>query len=121
MTDFGLAKRFDRDASITALTKTGVVVGTVDYMSPEQITGGRTDGRADVYALGCVYFEMLTGAVPYGRGNSLMATMYAHVHEPPPPLPVSLAERYPQLGRDHRARDRKGPRQTIFLGWRVRR
>ena len=98
VTDFGLAKRFDRNASITALTKTGVVVGTVDYMSPEQITGGRTDGRADVYALGCVYFEMLTGAVPYGRGNSLMATMYAHVHEPPPPLPGSLNERYPRLG-----------------------
>jgi tetratricopeptide (TPR) repeat protein len=98
VTDFGLAKRFDRDASMTALTKTGVVVGTVDYMSPEQITGGRTDGRADIYGLGCVYFEMLTGAVPYGRGNSLMATMYAHVHEPPPPLPSSLAERYPHLG-----------------------
>ncbi|MGB8875128.1 MAG: protein kinase, partial [Solirubrobacteraceae bacterium] len=98
VTDFGLAKRFDRDASMSALTKTGVVVGTVDYMSPEQITGGRTDGRADVYALGCAYFEMLTGTVPYGRGNSLMATMYAHVHEPPPSLPGSLAERHPHLG-----------------------
>jgi class 3 adenylate cyclase len=98
VTDFGLAKRFDRDASISALTKTGVVVGTVDYMSPEQITGGRVDGRADVYALGCAYFEMLTGSVPYGHGGSLMATMYAHVHEPPPSLPGSLSERYPDLG-----------------------
>ncbi len=96
VTDFGLAKRFDRDASM--LTKTGVVVGTADYMSPEQITGKRTDGRADIYALGCVYFEMLTGMVPYGRGNSLMATMYAHVHEPPPSLRSPLAERHPQLG-----------------------
>ncbi len=98
VTDFGLAKRFDRDASITALTKTGVVLGTVDYMSPEQITGRRIDGRADIYALGCVFFEMLTGAAPYGRGNSLMATMYAHVHDPPPSLRGRIAELYPHLG-----------------------
>jgi serine/threonine protein kinase/tetratricopeptide (TPR) repeat protein len=97
VTDFGLAKRFDGDAS-TALTRTGVVVGTVEYMSPEQITGRRTDGRADIYALGCVYFEMLTGAVPYAGRDSLMGTLFAHVHEPPPSLGGRLAELYPQLG-----------------------
>ena len=97
VTDFGLAKRFEGDSSGTALTRTGVVVGTVEYMSPEQITGGRTDGRADVYALGCVYFEMLTGEVPYGRDKSAMATLYAHVNEAPPALPTRLCDAYPGL------------------------
>jgi serine/threonine protein kinase len=97
VTDFGLAKRLRGDASVTALTKTGVVVGTVAYMSPEQITGGRTDGRADIYALGCVYFEMLTGAVPYGPDESMMATLFAHVNEPPPSLHGLLATEYPGL------------------------
>lgn len=114
VTDFGLAKRFDRDASMTALTKTGVVLGTVDYMSPEQITGTRTDGRADIYALGCVYFEMLTGTVPFGHGSSLMATMYAHVHEPPPSLPGELAERYPRLGAVIERATAKNPDDRYF-------
>jgi class 3 adenylate cyclase len=97
VTDFGLAKRFDSDPS-TALTRTGVVVGSVEYMSPEQITGARMDGRADIYGLGCVYFEMLTGAVPYGGRDSVMGILFAHVHEPPPSLAGRLVELYPQLG-----------------------
>lgn len=96
VTDFGLAKRFQGDPSITALTKSGVVVGTVAYMAPEQITGGRTDGRADIYALGCVYFEMLTGSVPYGADESIMAVLFAHVNEPPPSLPGHAD--HPRLG-----------------------
>ena len=98
VTDFGLAKRIDSDSSVTALTKTDVVVGTVDYMSPEQITGRRIDGRADIYALACVYYEMLTGTVPYGRDNSVMATLFAHVHEPPPSLWGPVVDLYPNLG-----------------------
>ena len=98
VTDFGLARRFDSESSVTALTKTGIVVGTVDYMSPEQITGRRIDGRTDIYALGCMYFEMLTGTVPYGRDNSLMATLFAHVHEPPPSLREPFVDLYPNLG-----------------------
>ena len=98
LTDFGLAKRFESDSSTTALTRTGVVVGTVHYMSPEQITGGHKDARTDVYALGCVFFEMLTGTVPYERDDSMMATLFAHVHEPPPSLEGRLAEQYPILG-----------------------
>jgi serine/threonine protein kinase len=97
VTDFGLAKRFKGGASTTALTKTGVLIGTVAYMSPEQITGGRIDGRADIYALGCVYFEMLTGGVPYGEDESVMTTLFAHVNEPPPPLQGPLAASYPGL------------------------
>ncbi len=80
LTDFGLAKRSD---AVTALTAEGLVVGTVDYMSPEQITGGATDARTDVYALGCVFFQMLTGNVPYQRPNSL-ATLFAHANDPLP-------------------------------------
>ena len=82
LTDFGLAKKFD---TASGLTVKGAVVGTVDYMAPEQITGSHTDARTDIYALGCVFYQMLTGQVPYERENSV-ATLFAHVHEPPPPL-----------------------------------
>ena len=94
LTDFGIAKRSD---NIGALTSTGAVVGTVHYMAPEQVTGDPTDARTDVYALGCVFFQMLTGAVPYDRENSI-ATLFAHVHDPPPALPDELADLYPTFG-----------------------
>lgn len=96
VTDFGLAKRFHGDPS-TALTKTGVVVGSVGYMSPEQITGGRTDGRADIYSLGCVFFEMLAGRSPYGDSESVMAMLYAHVNAPAPSVERRLAASFPGL------------------------
>jgi tRNA A-37 threonylcarbamoyl transferase component Bud32 len=94
LTDFGVAKRSDTVADLTA---TGMVVGTVDYMAPEQITGGRTDARTDVYALGCVFYEMLSGRVPYERENSV-AKLFAHVSDPPPRLQSPLAELYPAFG-----------------------
>jgi tRNA A-37 threonylcarbamoyl transferase component Bud32 len=94
LTDFGIAKRSDSVASMTA---TGGVLGTVHYMAPEQVNGDRVDARTDVYALGCVFFQMLTGNVPYERENSI-ATLFAHVHDPPPPLPDELAELYPTFG-----------------------
>jgi len=94
LTDFGISKRSD---NIGALTSTGAVVGTVHYMAPEQVTGDPTDARTDVYALGCVFFQMLTGAVPYDRENSI-ATLFAHVHDPPPALPDELADLYPTFG-----------------------
>jgi serine/threonine protein kinase len=94
LTDFGIAKRSD---NIGALTSTGAVVGTVHYMAPEQVTGDHTDARTDVYALGCVFFQMLTGTVPYDRENSI-ATLFAHVHDPPPALSEELADLYPTFG-----------------------
>ena len=94
LTDFGVAKRSD---NIGALTSTGAMVGTVHYMAPEQVTGDHTDARTDVYALGCVFFQMLTGKVPYDRENSI-ATLFAHVHDPPPELPDELADLHPTFG-----------------------
>src|SRR5436305_9232675 len=91
LTDFGLAKKFDTASGLTAK---GSVVGTVDYMAPEQITGERTDARTDIYALGCVFYQMLSGRVPYERDNSV-ATLFAHVHEPPPPLVGDFGETNP--------------------------
>lgn len=94
LTDFGVAKRSD---SVADLTATGAVVGTVDYMAPEQIQGARADARTDVYALGCVFYEMLSGRVPFERENSV-AKLFAHVSDPPPRLPATLAQRYPSFG-----------------------
>jgi hypothetical protein len=82
LTDFGLTKNV---GSETGMTKTGVVVGTIDYMAPEQVAGGPVDARVDIYSLGCVLWEALTGGVPFER-DSAVAKMYAHAHEPPPSL-----------------------------------
>jgi serine/threonine-protein kinase len=79
LSDFGIAKQSDS----RALTRTGVFVGTAEYASPEQIEGKTLDGRADVYSLGCVLYECLTGAPAYDR-DSEVALMYAHLLEPPP-------------------------------------
>jgi tRNA A-37 threonylcarbamoyl transferase component Bud32 len=91
LTDFGLAKKFD---TATGLTAKGLLVGTVDYMAPEQITGAHTDARTDVYALGCVFYQMLTGKVPYERDNSV-ATLFAHVNDPPPQLAGEVSDTHP--------------------------
>jgi serine/threonine protein kinase len=93
LTDFGLAKRSD---TMSGLTVQGSVVGTVDYMAPEQVTGEDTDARSDIYALGCVLYQMLTGKVPFERETSI-ATLFAHVHDPPPPLDGPVADAYPEL------------------------
>ena len=81
LSDFGLTK--SRSASV--LTGTGVGLGTVAYMAPEQIQGQAVDGRADQYALGCAAFELLCGGVPFERDQD-MAVIYAHLSVPPPPL-----------------------------------
>ena len=88
LTDFGIA----RQASGTGgLTQTGMVVGTLDYLAPERIQDARGDARSDVYALGCVLFEVLTGRVPYPR-DSDVAKMYAHLNDPvPAPREVASA------------------------------
>jgi serine/threonine protein kinase len=82
LADFGLTKRV---GAAGGLTVSGQVLGTIDYVAPEQVEGGRVDGRADQYSLGCVLFECLTGVVPFRRDSEL-AVLWAHVHDPPPHL-----------------------------------
>jgi DNA-binding beta-propeller fold protein YncE len=82
LSDFGLSKAALADSG---LTSTGTFLGTVDYVSPEQIEGKPVDGRADQYALACAAFELLTGAPPFQR-DAVLAAIYAHVSEPVPLL-----------------------------------
>jgi serine/threonine-protein kinase len=89
--DFGVAKHGSQSPSLTGARS---MVGTVAYISPEQIEGHAVDGRADVYALGCMLFECLTGSAPFVRDNEL-ATLLAHRDEAPP----SPADRRPELPR----------------------
>jgi len=81
LTDFGIAKIL---AGVGDTTRTGVMLGTPDYMAPEQIRAiGEVDARADVYALGVMLFQMLTGQLPFAGGNP-GAVVLAHLHQPPP-------------------------------------
>jgi hypothetical protein len=93
LTDFGLAKR---SSTLAELTVAGSIVGTADYMAPEQVSGDPSDARTDIYALGCVFFQMLTGKVPYERETTL-ATMFAHVNDPPPVLEPPIVDQYPEF------------------------
>ena len=85
LTDFGLAKP---EASIDALTRHGTVVAHVDYVAPEQLLGQHVDARADIYALGCVLFEALTGVEPFQTAVA-EAGLLARL-EAPPPAPSSV-------------------------------
>src|SRR5439155_18172302 len=80
--DFGLARHV---SSVSSLTGERGFVGTIDYVPPEQIEGGRIDRRADVYSLGCVLFECLAGERPFERDSEL-SVVFAHLNEPPPRL-----------------------------------
>jgi len=95
LTDFGLAKAM---ASTTGLTSTGEVIGTIDYLAPEQIEGRRVDARTDVYSLGCVLFHSVTGAVPFPDRES-SAKMWAHLNEPPPAISDGAAALEPVIRR----------------------
>jgi len=89
--DFGVAAA-QREGD-TQLTKTGYVIGSPKYMAPEQILGKKVDERADIYALGVILYEMLTGVAPYARGDH-MSVMYQHVQgraRPPQQINPALA------------------------------
>jgi serine/threonine protein kinase len=80
LTDFGLAKGATSSSDVT---RTGELIGTLDYLAPEQIEGRPIDARTDVYALGCVLFQLVTGEVPF-PGRESGAKLWAHINEPPP-------------------------------------
>ena len=83
VTDFGIARALTADGEAT-MTQTGMVIGTASYLSPEQAQGNPVDPRSDVYALGCVLYEMLTGSAPF-TGDSPLSIAYKHVRENPEP------------------------------------
>ena len=97
LTDFGIAKA----AWETHLTRTGMLVGTPEYMSPEQARGEEVDARSDLYSLGIVAYEMLTGRVPFG-GTTPHAVLHQQIYEPPP----SPAALHPQA---------TGPVEAVLL------
>ena len=77
VTDFGIARALDADQT---MTQTGMVMGTAAYLSPEQAQGNPVDARSDIYSLGCVLYEMLSGASPF-TGDTPLAIAYKHVRE----------------------------------------
>ncbi len=87
LVDFGIAKEGDTESSFTQV---GAVVGTPHYMSPERCMGKSTDARSDLYAMGVMFYEMLTGHKVF-EGRDTFAVSYAHVYEPVPPLPPEHA------------------------------
>ena len=93
--DFGLARTLDGGSHST---RTGVLRGSPYYMSPEQALGEELDARSDLYSLGVIYHEMLTGRKPF-TGGSAMEVLQQHVDAPPPLLPLSLSRHTPVLSR----------------------
>ncbi len=86
--DFGIAKAFD---SVSGMTQTGTAIGTPYYMSPEQAKGKEVDFRSDIYSLGVVFFQLLTGKVPFD-GDSAVSVGIKHISDPVPCLPEYLSE-----------------------------
>jgi len=93
LVDFGIARAI---SSTTKLTKTGMSIGTPHYMSPEQIRGHELDGKSDIYSLGIVFYEMLTGKVPFDAEDTI-AVAVKHCQEPIPQLPAQLSQFQPML------------------------
>ena len=85
LVDFGIAKLLTPSEQSQQLTQTGEVFGSPLYMSPEQCKGIQVDARSDIYSLGCVMYESLSGTVPF-KGESVFDTIYKHINDAPPPL-----------------------------------
>lgn len=95
VSDFGIARAIDSD---THLTKTGSVIGTPTYMSPEQASGATVDGRTDLYSVAVIIYEILTGTVPY-VGETSLSIAIKHIGDPIPTLPKPLRAIQPFINR----------------------
>jgi|GEM_PF-3532215 len=98
--DWGIAKA----PSLTRLTEDDTTAGTPSFMAPEQLLGLPDDGRIDIYALGVVAFELLTGRLPFS-GSTAVEVAMQHLHTPPPHLPAELPEELDDLVRGMLAKD----------------
>ena len=96
LTDFGIARELT--ASQTRITAENMIVGTPIYMSPEQVSGGEVDGRSDLYALGIMFYELLTGQPPY-KGDTPIAVCMQHLTAALPTMPPNLADLQPVMDR----------------------
>jgi serine/threonine protein kinase len=92
--DFGIARDQERSEDLH-LTQAGTILGTPKYMSPEQFTGDRIDFRSDIYSLGILAYEMLTGVLPF-EGKTLHEVAYKHMHE----SPLSLRKKIPNISKE---------------------
>jgi serine/threonine-protein kinase len=112
LTDFGLVKDL---SATTGATRTGEVLGTLDYVAPERIQGGETGPWTDVYALGCVLFFTLTGSVPFPLEEP-ERKLWAHISEPPPSVPGPVGAVVARaLAKDPRERFQSAPALAAAL------
>jgi serine/threonine-protein kinase len=89
--DFGIAKMMSGEKEVQALTAVGQTLGTLEFMSPEQLRGQKLDGRSDIYALGMMSYEMLTGVLPFQSAKTPIEIINFHMKQPAPP-PSKLLE-----------------------------
>ena len=108
ITDFGIARTLTEEG----LTIDGRVLGTTDYVSPEQALGQSVTGQSDLYSLGIVLYEMLTGVVPF-TGETPVAVAMRHVREDVPDVQLRAARGLRRDRRGRRSRDRQGPRAAL--------
>ena len=109
VTDFGIARSLDVQGG---LTQTGTVMGTSDYIAPEQARGSRVDAQSDIYSLGVVLYELLTGEVPFPADNFVAVAM-RHINEPPPSAREHRPDVSPRLDAAIRRAMAKDPRDRF--------
>jgi hypothetical protein len=95
LVDFGIARQVNSDSRLTTM---GMIIGTPHYMSPEQCRGEKIDGQSDLYSLGAVFYEMLTGDIPF-KADSAAAILVKHIQDPIPQLPANQKRYQPLLER----------------------
>src|SRR6185437_8757079 len=109
VTDLGIARSLDVKGG---LTQTGTVLGTSDYIAPEQARGSRVDAQSDIYSLGAVLYELLTGEVPF-PGDNFVAVAMRHINEPPPSVREHRPDVSPRLDAAIRRAMAKEPRDRF--------